>query len=126
VSVRWPAKAAGEDVLSTQVGRELLELLDERTRAHPWRLGAQAFPLMVLIPHLVVSLPDAPEDAAERPVSYQGATGTIDFTRDQHVSGGSGRRALTLVKVTGRDIGASPTAGQLAGGTPAPGLPPCQ
>ncbi|MCO5997389.1 type 1 periplasmic-binding domain-containing protein [Actinoallomurus rhizosphaericola] len=61
-------------------------------------------------------------------LSYQGATGLIDFTHDQHVSGGSGRRALTLVKVTGRDLGAAPTAvcGQLAGGRPAPGLPPCQ
>ncbi|MEV5708083.1 hypothetical protein [Actinoallomurus sp. NPDC052274] len=61
-------------------------------------------------------------------LSYQGATGLIDFTRDQHVTGGSGRRALTLVKVTGRDLGATPTAvcGQLAGGAPSPGLAPCQ
>ncbi|WP_433185499.1 hypothetical protein [Actinoallomurus sp. CA-150999] len=61
-------------------------------------------------------------------LSYQGATGVIDFTGDQHVSGGSGRRALTLVKVTGGDVGAAPTAvcGQLAGGAPAPGLPRCQ
>ncbi|MCO5967374.1 type 1 periplasmic-binding domain-containing protein [Actinoallomurus soli] len=61
-------------------------------------------------------------------LSYQGATGLIDFTHDQHVSGGSGRRALTLVKVTGRDLGAAPTAvcGQLAGGRRAPGLSACQ
>ncbi|GAA0322968.1 hypothetical protein NE235_04760 [Actinoallomurus spadix] len=61
-------------------------------------------------------------------LSYQGATGLIDFTHDQHVRGGSGRRALTLVKVTGRDLGATPKAvcGQLAGGRPAPGLPACQ
>jgi hypothetical protein len=37
-----------EHVLSTPVGRELLELFDASTQARPWRLGSQAFPLVVL------------------------------------------------------------------------------
>jgi hypothetical protein len=57
----------------------------------------------------------------------QGATGTIDFTRDQHTLYGSGRRGLTLVKVTMRNGQPDyrPVCGRMNGALPVLGLPPC-
>ena len=57
----------------------------------------------------------------------QGATGTIDFTHDQHTLYGSGHRGLTLVKVTirtGRPV-YEPICGRMNGDLPVHGLPAC-
>lgn len=57
----------------------------------------------------------------------QGATGTIDFTHDQHTLYGSGHRGLTLVQVTirqGRPV-YRPICGRMNGDLPVRGLPAC-
>jgi hypothetical protein len=57
----------------------------------------------------------------------EGASGTIDFTGDQHTLNGSGHRGLTLVKVTiksGQPV-YQPVCGRLNGDLPVRGLPAC-
>jgi hypothetical protein len=57
----------------------------------------------------------------------EGASGTIDFTHDQHTLNGSGHRGLTLVKVTlsgGRPT-YRPICGRMNGDLPVRGLPAC-
>jgi hypothetical protein len=57
----------------------------------------------------------------------EGASGTIDFTGDQHTLNGSGHRGLTLVKVTikqGQPV-YQPICGRLNGDLPVRGLPAC-
>lgn len=57
----------------------------------------------------------------------EGASGTIDFTHDQHTLNGSGHRGLTLVKVTlsgGRPT-YRPICGRMNGDVPVRGLPAC-
>jgi hypothetical protein len=57
----------------------------------------------------------------------EGATGTIDFTHDQHTLYGSGHRGLTLVKVTmsGGRPAYRPICGRMNGDVPVRGLPAC-
>lgn len=45
---RAHAGAQDRRALSTAAGRQLLRLFDARTQPRPWRLGGQAFPLIVL------------------------------------------------------------------------------
>jgi hypothetical protein len=57
----------------------------------------------------------------------EGASGTIDFTGDQHTLNGSGHRGLTLVKVTikqGQPV-YQPICGRLNGDLPVSGLSAC-
>ena len=55
-------------------------------------------------------------------------TGTIDFTHDDHVRNGAGNRGLTLMKVTldGAKPSSRPVCGRMNGGSPVPGLNPCE
>ncbi|MFI0481621.1 hypothetical protein [Actinomadura sp. 9N215] len=56
-----------------------------------------------------------------------GATGAIDFSRDDHTVNGPGNRGLTMIKVTMEDGEpvSTPICGRLNGGVAVPGLPAC-
>src|SRR5437879_2775163 len=45
---RTSAGSPDDRPLSTPAGRQLLRLFDALTQARPWRLGSQAFPVIVL------------------------------------------------------------------------------